>query len=57
MVRIDRVKPPIFCAGSASKAGVEGLWVFDVENGRICATPGSWAGDHYSLEFGATVDI
>ncbi|MFV1958549.1 MAG: metallophosphoesterase [Planctomycetota bacterium] len=52
-VRVEGVKPRLFCAGSATKRGVEGLWVFDVEGGRCRATPGRWAGDQYVRESGS----
>ena len=57
MVRVEGVKPPVFCAGSATKAGVEGLWMFDVEHGRVRATPGAWATDRYVLDATAAVQI
>lgn len=40
------VKPPIFCAGSTTQEGREGLWMFDVEaNGTATATPGRFDPD------------
>jgi len=48
-VRVENVAPRIFCAGSATKKGVEGLWVFDVDEGRCRATPGRWDGERYVL--------
>lgn len=57
MLRIEGVRPPLFCAGSATKTGVEGLWVFDIEGGRARATPGVWTGEDYALETGAAVDL
>lgn len=56
-VRIDGVKPRIFCAGSATKEGAEGLWVFDVEAGRARATPGRWDGDRYVVVEDEAVDV
>jgi 3',5'-cyclic AMP phosphodiesterase CpdA len=55
MVRIDGVKPPIFCAGSATQAGSEGLWVFDIDASGVRAIPGGWRGARYSLDPGAVV--
>ena len=55
-VRVDGVKPRLFCAGSATKKDVEGLWVFDVEAGHARATPGRWEGDRYVLEPGEAID-
>ena len=56
-VRIEGVQPRLFCAGSATKRGVEGLWVFDVQAGRARATPGRWAGDRYVLEPAEAIDV
>ena len=56
-VRIEGVKPRLFCAGSTTKKDVEGLWVFDVEAGRARATPGRWAENRYVLEEDAAMDV
>jgi 3',5'-cyclic AMP phosphodiesterase CpdA len=50
MVRIEGVRPPLFCAGSSTKAGREGLWVFDIDADRGLATPGHFSNDAYVLE-------
>ena len=57
MVRVEGVKPPIFCAGSATKAGYEGLWLFDFVGGRVCATPGVWRDGGYALDPSAAVEV
>jgi len=41
---------PIFGAGSATHAGRESFWVFDVEADRAVAIAGSWDGDRYVLD-------
>lgn len=41
---------PIFGAGSATHAGREGFWLFDVEVDRALAIAGSWEGDRYVLD-------
>jgi 3',5'-cyclic AMP phosphodiesterase CpdA len=56
-VRIEGVKPRLFCAGSATKRDVEGLWVFDVEAGRARATPGRWVDGRYVLEPAEATDV
>ena len=49
-VQVPDVAAPIFCAGSVSQNGREGLWLFDIAAGPSRATPGRWAGDRYELE-------
>lgn len=39
----------IFCAGSVSLAGKEGLWLFDIQGDEIKATKGRLNGRHYEL--------
>lgn len=55
-VKLDGVNPAIFCAGSTSMTRHEGLWVFDVEDGQVKATPGGWNGQAYVLDAGSAVD-
>jgi hypothetical protein len=57
MARIDGVKPPIFCAGSSTRAAFEGLWVFDIEQGRVRATPGGWQDGRYVLDRDAGIEV
>ena len=47
--------PPIFGAGSVTDAGREGLWLFEVDAGKLRATPGSWRGDAYATDEAAAV--
>lgn len=56
-VRVPDVLPPVFCAGSATKDGVEGLWLFEVERDHIRAIPGRWVDDGYVLETTSAVEI
>ncbi len=41
--------PWLFCAGSATHEGREGLWVFEIDGSRARATPGCWSGTEYEL--------
>jgi len=56
-VQAEGVKPPIFCAGSATKAGDEALWVFDVDGDLVHATPGAWRDGGYALDPSGAVDV
>ena len=49
-LRIDGITPHVYCAGSSTMAGHEGLWVFDVEDRALRARPGRWGGDGFVLE-------
>ena len=55
-VRMSQFHLPVFCAGSATMDGHEGLWMFDFEDNRLHATSGHWDGDCYRLEPGSAVD-
>jgi 3',5'-cyclic AMP phosphodiesterase CpdA len=57
MVRVEGVKPPIFCAGSATKSGYEGVWLFDIEGRQVRATPGAWRNGGYVLDPSAAVEV
>lgn len=46
---------PIFCAGSATHAGREGLWIYEITAGKCRAWPGSWTSDGYRL--GAPIEV
>lgn len=50
-------RPPIACAGSATKEGRESLWVFDVERDRVRAIPGRWNGESYEVAPEEVVEI
>jgi 3',5'-cyclic AMP phosphodiesterase CpdA len=50
-------RPAVLCAGSATHAGHEGLWILDVDRERARATPGRWDGAAYALEPGAAVPL
>ncbi len=41
-VEIDDVKMPIYCGGSATYAGREGFWLFDIGSGAARVSQGSW---------------
>ncbi|MEM1247290.1 MAG: metallophosphoesterase [Acidobacteriota bacterium] len=48
-VQVPEVQIPIFCAGSATYAGRENVWLFDIEpDGARCAQ-GSWSGEGWHL--------
>jgi len=55
-VRVPGVAPPIFCAGSATMAGREGFWLFDVDATSARATAGRWNGSNYELVADSAVD-
>ncbi len=57
VVHVDGIAAPIFCAGSTTKDGVEGLWVFDVDAAGTVATPGRWREDRYELSHEERVTI
>jgi 3',5'-cyclic AMP phosphodiesterase CpdA len=46
-----------FGAGSATHAGREGIWLFEVEAGRARALPGSFEGGEYRLDRAAAVQF
>ncbi len=49
--------PPIFCAGSATRAGRESFWLFEIEAERARARGGRWDGRRFVLESGAVEEI
>lgn len=49
-VRVPETPLPICCAGSTTHAGREGLWLLEVEDGAVTATPGTWDQSRYVLE-------
>ncbi len=44
------VRPWLFCAGSVTHQGREGLWLYEVEGQRVRATPGCFEQGRYRLE-------
>ncbi len=51
-VKVPGLRCPIYCAGSATMSGHEGLWVYECRSGEITATRAVWAGnaEGYVLE-------
>lgn len=47
--------PWLFCAGSTTHRGREGLWVYEFEGARVRAIPGHWAHNRYNLEHSQSV--
>lgn len=47
----------IFCAGSATVAGKEGFWLFDINGNEIRAIKGKWNGHQYELDKDTTVNL
>jgi len=56
-LRVPGLRIPVFGAGSATHAGREGFWIFDVETDRAAAIAGTWAHDHYVLDTEQTIDL
>ncbi|MGB5810531.1 MAG: metallophosphoesterase [Polyangiales bacterium] len=56
-VRVPESHLPLVCAGSATHAGREGLWLYDVDDEHAVATPGSWDQTRYVLEPEARFDL
>ncbi len=48
---------PMFGAGSATHAGREGIWVFDIEPTRVVAIGGTWSGDRYVLDTSNPIEL
>lgn len=49
--------PPIFCAGSATRSGREGFWLFEVEESAVRARRGRWDGRGFAIEPDAGEEI
>lgn len=49
-VRVPETPLSICCAGSTTHAGREGLWILEVGDGPVTATPGTWDQSRYVLE-------
>ena len=56
-VHVPECSLELFCAGSTTHSGREGLWVFDVNRTKKIATPGFWEQDHYALDLDQTVEL
>jgi 3',5'-cyclic AMP phosphodiesterase CpdA len=56
-VRVPETPLTLCCAGSTTHAGREGLWIFEVGEGRATATPGSWDQTRYILETDGAVEL
>ena len=54
-VRVPETPLSMCCAGSTTHAGREGLWMFEVGDGPVTATPGTWDQSRYVLEPGQAV--
>lgn len=53
---IEGFSGEVFCAGSATYEGREGVWVFDrAEDGTWFARRGRWTGERYDVEAGTPV--
>lgn len=49
-LRVDGVRPTLFCGGSATLDGREAFWLFDVRSSATTARRGEWNGSGYDLE-------
>ena len=56
-VRVPETPLTLCCAGSTTHAGREGLWMYDVSDGRATATPGTWDQTSYVLETDQAIDL
>jgi hypothetical protein len=56
-VRVAGVRPPIYCAGSATMEGRESFWVYDFDGTEPTATCGRWDGTAYLLEPSSEVGL
>lgn len=56
-VRVPETPLSLCCSGSTTHAGREGLWVFDVDESGVTATPGSWDQSRYVLEVDQAVTL
>lgn len=56
-VRVPETPLGLFCAGSTTHAGREGLWLYEVGGGRATATPGRWDQTRYVLEPDHRIDL
>ena len=56
-IRVPETPLGLFCSGSTTHAGREGLWIYEIGQGRATATPGSWDQARYVLEPDHLVEI
>lgn len=49
-VRVPETPLSMCCSGSTTHAGREGLWMLDVSDEQVTATPGTWDQSRYVLE-------
>ena len=56
-VRAPETPLTMLCSGSTTHAGREGLWMLEVGNGTVTATPGTWDHSRYVLEPDGRIDI
>ena len=49
-VRVPETPLSICCSGSTTHAGREGLWMLEVGDEGVTATPGSWDQTRYTLD-------
>lgn len=50
-------RPWLFCSGSATQRGREGLWLYELEHERLFAIPGSFASGEYVLAREQAVEV
>jgi 3',5'-cyclic AMP phosphodiesterase CpdA len=56
-VKLPELSVTLFCAGSVSQKGREGLWLFEVDGDSARAVPGKWDSDRYVLEESAAFEF
>lgn len=56
-VTVPETGQSIFCAGSATMDKKEGFWLFDLLQGNITATQGSWDGQQFVLKTDSVVNL
>jgi 3',5'-cyclic AMP phosphodiesterase CpdA len=56
-VRVPETPLTLCCAGSTTHAGREGLWMYEVGDSRVTATPGTWDQTRYVLETDQAIDL
>ena len=56
-VRVPETPLSLCCAGSTTHAGREGLWMFEVRETSVSATPGTWDQSRYVLESDGAIEL